>query len=108
MQEMPTSYEQPRCLSELVEYQEGSVVSRQLMKSEGGNITLFAFDRGEGLTEHSSPFDALVYVVEGEAEVTVSGKEHRLAEGDMILMPAGAPHALKAPSSFKMLLIMVK
>lgn len=78
------------------------------MKSEGGNVTLFAFDRGEGLTEHTSPFDALVYVVDGEAEVTVSGVASTLREGDMILMPANEPHALKAPSRFKMLLIMIK
>ena len=95
-------------IAELVDYQEGSVVSRQLMKGEGGNVTLFAFDAGEGLTEHTSPFDALVVVLDGEAEVTVSGVVSRLRPGDMILMPANAPHALKAPSRFKILLIMVK
>ena len=95
-------------IAELVDYQEGSVVSRQLMKGEGGNVTLFAFDAGEGLTEHTSPFDALVVVLVGEAEVTVSGVASRLRPGDMILMPANAPHALKAPSRFKMLLIMLK
>ena len=97
-----------RRLADLIAYQDGSVVSRQVMKSEGGNVTLFAFDRGEGLTEHTSPFDALVYVLDGEAEVTVSGVASTLREGDMILMPANAPHALKAPSRFKMLLVMVK
>ena len=99
---------QVRRMAGLVDYQEGSVVSRQVMKGEGGNVTLFAFDRGQGLTEHTSPFDALVYVLDGEAEVTVSGAPSRLREGDMILMPANAPHALKAPSHFKMLLAMIK
>jgi quercetin dioxygenase-like cupin family protein len=99
---------QARRMADLIDYQEGSVVSRQVMKNEGGNVTLFAFDRGEGLTEHTSPFDALVYVVDGEAEVTVSGVASTLREGDMILTPANEPHALKAPSRFKMLLIMVK
>jgi len=99
---------QARRMADLVAYQEGSVVSRQVMKGEGGNVTLFAFDRGEGLTEHTSPFAALVYVLDGEAEVTVSGVASTLREGDVIVMPANAPHALKAPSRFKMLLIMVK
>jgi quercetin dioxygenase-like cupin family protein len=99
---------QVRRMADLIDYQEGSVVSRQVMKGDGGNVTLFAFDRGEGLTEHTSPFDALVYVLDGESEVTVSGVASRLREGDMILMPANAPHALKAPSRFKMLLIMIK
>lgn len=99
---------QARRMADLIDYQEGSVVSRQVMKGEGGNVTLFAFDRGEGLTEHTSPFDALVCVVDGEAEVTVSGLASTLREGDMILMPANQPHALKAPSRFKMLLVMVK
>jgi quercetin dioxygenase-like cupin family protein len=95
-------------MADLIAYQEGSVVSRQVMNGQGGNVTLFAFDRGEGLTEHTSPFDALVYVLDGEAEVMVSGVASHLREGDMILMPANAPHALKAPSPFKMLLIMVR
>jgi len=95
-------------MADLIDYQEGSVVSRQLTKGDGGNVTLFAFDAGEGLTEHTSPFDALAFVVDGEAEVAISGVASRLREGDMILMPANEPHALKAPSRFKMLLIMVK
>jgi quercetin dioxygenase-like cupin family protein len=112
-QEEPTEQErsltrQVKRMAELIDYQEGSVVSRQIMKGDGGNVTLFAFEEGEGLTEHTSPFDALVLVLDGEAEVTVSGKPSRLHEGDMILMPANAPHALKAPSRFKMLLIMIK
>lgn len=99
---------QVRRMAELIDYQEGSVVSRQLIKAGGGNVTVFAFDAGEGLTEHTSPFDALVYVLDGEAEVSISGKPSRLQAGDMILMPANEPHALKAPSRFKMLLIMIK
>jgi quercetin dioxygenase-like cupin family protein len=99
---------QVRRMTDLIDYQEGSVVSRQVMKGDGGNVTLFAFDRGEGLTEHTSPFDALVYVLDGESEVTVSGVASRLREGDMILMPANAPHDLKTPSRFKMLLVMIK
>jgi quercetin dioxygenase-like cupin family protein len=99
---------QVRRLAELIDYQEGSVVSRQLLKGDGGNVTLFAFDREEGLTEHTSPFDALVYVLDGEAEVVISGFASRLREGEMIVMPANEPHALKAPSPFKMLLVMVK
>ena len=94
--------------AELIDYQEGSVVSRQITKGKGGNVTIFAFDKGEGLTEHTSPFDALVFLLDGEAEVTASGKASRLREGDMLLMPADAPHSLKAPSRFKMLLIMIK
>ena len=99
---------QVRRMTDLIDYQEGSVVSRQVMKGEGGNVTLFAFDEGEGLTEHTSPFDALVYVLDGEAEVALSGVTSHVREGDMILMPANAPHALKSPSRFKMLLIMIK
>jgi quercetin dioxygenase-like cupin family protein len=99
---------QAKRMADLIDYQGGSVVSRQVMKGEGGNVTLFAFDRGEGLTEHTSPLDALVYVLDGEAEVAISGKVSRLREGDMILMPANESHALKAPSRFKMLLIMIK
>ena len=99
---------QVRRLADLVDYQEGSVVSRQVLKTGGGNVTLFAFDQGEGLTEHTSPFDALVCVLDGEAEVAISGRPSRLREGDMILMPANEPHALKAPSRFKMLLVMIK
>jgi quercetin dioxygenase-like cupin family protein len=99
---------QVRRLAELIDYQESSVVSRQVMKGDGGNVTLFAFDRDEGLTEHTSPFDALVYVLDGEAEVVISGFASRLREGEMIVMPANEPHALKAPSRFKMLLVMVR
>jgi quercetin dioxygenase-like cupin family protein len=94
--------------AELIDYQEGSVVSRQLVKGDGGNVTLFAFDAGEGLTEHTSPLDAMLYVLDGEVEVAISGQPSRLHAGEMIVMPANEPHALKALTRFKMLLIMIK
>jgi quercetin dioxygenase-like cupin family protein len=84
------------------------VVSRTIIDRETGTITLFAFDEGEGLSEHTVPFDALVYLVDGEAEVTIAGKPTVLREGEMILMPAGKPHALRAVKRFKMLLVMVR
>ncbi len=95
-------------LSGLVNYQEGTVVSRTIIKKETGTITLFAFDKGEGLSEHTAPFDALVYIVEGEAEIIISGKSNIAKSGEMIIMPAGEPHALKAKEKFKMLLVMIK
>lgn len=95
-------------LSDLVNYQEGSVVSRTVINQKTGTVTLFAFDKGEGLSEHTAPFDAMVYIIEGESEVTISGKPFHLKEGDMIIMPANQPHALKAVTKFKMLLVMIK
>jgi len=95
-------------LSDLVEYQEGSVVSRTIVKKNTGTITLFAFDEGQGLSEHSAPFDALVYILDGEAEVVISGKPFHLKTGEMIIMPANDPHALKALKKFKMMLIMIR
>jgi quercetin dioxygenase-like cupin family protein len=95
-------------LAALVEYQTGSVVSRQITKSEAGNVTLFAFDEGQELSEHTAPFDALVHVLDGQAEVRISGKPFALSSGDAILMPANEPHALKAIKRFKMLLTMVR
>ena len=95
-------------LAELVNYQEGSVVSRQVTKADAGNVTLFAFDVEQGLSEHTAPFDALVHVIEGEAEVTISGQPFRLNAGDAIIMPANEPHALKAIQKFKMLLTMIR
>jgi quercetin dioxygenase-like cupin family protein len=95
-------------LAEMVSYQEGSVVSRQITKADAGNVTLFAFDTGQELSEHTAPFDALVHVLEGEAEVRVSGKPHQLKAGDAILMPANEPHAVKAGTKFKMLLTMIR
>ena len=95
-------------LRELLDYQEASVVSRTLIKKTAGTVTLFAFDKGEGLSEHTAPFDALVHLLDGEAEITISGKPHRLTEGQMIIMPANEPHALMALSRFKMMLVMIK
>jgi quercetin dioxygenase-like cupin family protein len=92
----------------LVNYQEGSVVSRVILKREKGNVTVFAFDDGQVLSEHTSPFDALVQVIEGEAEVTVVGKPIKLRSGDIVLLPAGKPHAVKATTRFKMVLTMVR
>ncbi len=94
-------------LANLVNYQEGSVVSRTLIDKKAGTVTLFAFDADQGLSEHTAPFDALVYVFDGEAEVTISGKPIRLKSGQLTLMPAGKTHSLKALSRFKMMLIMV-
>ncbi len=95
-------------LAELVTYQEGSIVSRQITKSDAGNVTLFAFDAGQELSEHSAPFDALVHILEGSAEVRISGRPFDLSAGEAIVLPAGEPHALKAAKRFKMLLTMVR
>jgi len=95
-------------LSEMIAYQEGSVVSRQITKSDGGNVTLFAFDQEQGLSEHTAPFDALVHVLEGEGQVVIAGKPFDLKSGDAIIMPANEPHALKATRRFKMLLTMMR
>ncbi len=94
--------------SDLLNYQQGAVVSKVLLKKKSGNITVFAFSKGEGLSEHIAPFDAFVHVIDGEAEVTVSGKPHMLNGGEAIIMPANEPHALKAVSDFRMLLVMLK
>lgn len=95
-------------LTDLVNYQKGSVVSRTIIDKTAGTVTLFAFDQGQGLSEHTAPFDALVYLLEGAVEITISGKVHRLKEGETIMLPANHPHALKALSKFKMLLIMIR
>ena len=95
-------------LSSLVAFQSGSIVSREIIKKSVGTVTLFAFDEGQGLSEHTAPFDAMVQAIEGEVEITISGKSHVLKEGDMIVMPAGEPHALKALKKFKMLLVMIR
>jgi quercetin dioxygenase-like cupin family protein len=95
-------------LAQLVDYQEGSVVSRTIVDKKGGTVTLFAFDEAEGLSEHTVPFDALVYLVDGEAEVTISGKPMSLKEGEMVVMPANKPHALRAVKRFKMVLVMIR
>ena len=92
----------------LVEYQKGAVVSREIIQKKSGTVTLFAFDEGQGLSEHTAPFDALVYILEGEAEITISGKSHLLKGGEMIIMPAKEPHGLKALKAYKMLLVMIR
>ena len=89
-------------------YQDAAVVSRQITKTDAGNITLFAFDKDQGLSEHTAPFDALVYILEGAAQVIISGKPFDLKMGDAIIMPANEPHALKATRRFKMLLTMIR
>lgn len=95
-------------MSDLAAYQEGSVVSRQITKSDAGNVTLFAFDEGQELSEHTAPYDALVHILDGEAEVRISGVPHTLSAGDALIMPADAPHALRAVTRFKMLLTMIR
>ena len=95
-------------MADLVAYQDGSVVSRIILKKGTGNVTVFAFDRGQGLSEHTTPFDALVHVLDGAAEITVGGTPHHLRAGEMILMPASVPHALKAHERFKMALTMIR
>lgn len=95
-------------LADLVDYQGESVVSRQIIKGNTGSVTLFAFDEGQGLSEHTTPFDALVQLIDGEAEITVAGKPLRLMEGDVVLMPANEPHAVRALRRFKMLLTMIR
>ncbi len=95
-------------LREMIAYQEGSVVSKTIIDKQTGTVTLFAFGKGEGLSEHTAPFDAMVYIIDGQAKVTISGKQNRLEAGEMIIMPANEPHALKALEQFKMMLVMIK
>ena len=95
-------------LASLVAYQEGSVVSRTLVDDRAGTVTLFAFDEGQSLSEHTAPYNALLHVLDGEALVTIAGNESRVAAGEAILLPAGQPHAVRAPRRFKMLLTMVR
>ncbi len=95
-------------LKDLAAYQDHSVVSREIIKKPAGTVTVFAFDEGEGLSEHTAPFDALVHVIEGTAQISIDGTPHSVQEGEMIIMPAGRPHALKAETRFKMLLVLVR
>lgn len=92
----------------MVDYQEGTVVSRSLIDKKSGTVTLFAFAKGEGLSEHTAPFDALVYVLDGDVQITISGKPFRVKAGEMLVMPAHEPHALNAITDFKMLLTMIR
>jgi quercetin dioxygenase-like cupin family protein len=95
-------------LAEMAAYQEGSIVSRQITKAETGNVTLFAFDAGQELSEHTAPFDALVHILDGEAEIAIAGQNFRVRAGEGIILPAGQPHAVKATQKFKMLLTMIR
>ncbi len=97
-----------RNLKEMLQYQEKAVVSRMLLKNPAGNVTLFAFDGNEGLSEHTAPYDALVVAVEGCAEIPIGGVSHTLGEGDSLLLPANVPHAVNPMGGFKMLLIMIR
>ena len=93
---------------ELINYQESSVVSRTLINKNTGTVTLFAFDKDQGLSQHTAPYDAMVYLIDGQAEIIIAGKSHEVREGEILIMPANKPHSLKAVSKFKMLLIMIK
>jgi quercetin dioxygenase-like cupin family protein len=95
-------------LSDLLKYQTEAVVSREIIKKDAGTVTLFAFDKGQGLSEHTAPFDAMVYIVDGSANIRIEKKSHIVKKGQIIIMPANKPHALKAIQTFKMLLIMIK
>ena len=95
-------------LASLVDYQTGSVVSKTLIKKQTGTITLFAFDAGEGLSEHTAPYDAFVNILDGKVEITISGNPFHLSQGQMIIMPANEPHALRAVTKFKMMLVMIR
>ena len=95
-------------LEQFVDYANGSVVSKTLLKKDTGNITLFAFDSGQGLSEHTAPFDAVVYILDGRVEITISGRAQSVEAGEMIVMPARQSHALMAKEPFKMLLVMIR
>ena len=95
-------------LADFINYQDGAVVSRELLNKNGGTITVFAFDEGEGLSEHTVPFEVLAYIIDGEAEIKIAGVSHKLQSGEMIVMPNGKPHIVKALKKFKMLLVMIK
>ena len=94
--------------ADLIEYQDGSVVSREIIKKDTGTVTIFAFDKGEGLSEHMAPFDAMVQIIDGKAEITISGNKNILETGEMIIMPANEPHALTALEKYKMVLTMIR
>lgn len=95
-------------LKDLAQYQNRSVVSREIIQKPTGTMTVFAFDKGEGLSEHTAPFDAAVYILEGEAEIRIDGKPYSVKEGEMIIMPAHKPHALRAVTRYKMLLVLIR
>ena len=95
-------------MADLAGYQEGAVVSRTIVEKKTGTVTLFAFDQGQGLSEHTAPYDAMVYILDGEAEITISGRPVRVTQGEMAIMPASEPHSVRAITSFKMLLTMIR
>lgn len=98
----------PLALADLASYQSGAIVSREIVNRPAGTVTVFAFDKDEGLSEHTAPFDAMVYILDGEAKISISGRPHTVKKGGIIIMPANKPHALKATKRFKMLLVMIK
>ncbi|MDD5440481.1 MAG: cupin domain-containing protein [Candidatus Omnitrophica bacterium] len=95
-------------LSRFVSYQAGSVVSREIIRRDVGTITVFAFDKGQGLSEHTAPFDAFIYIVDGEASIMINGDLHTVKSGEFIIMPANKPHAVRAVKKFKMMLVMIR
>ncbi len=95
-------------LAELTKYQSGAIVSREVLRKPTGTVTAFAFDAGQALSEHTAPFDALICVLDGEAEMQIAGKKHQVEAGQMIILPAHKPHAVKAVTRFKMLLVMIR
>jgi len=107
-EQIETTSAKVESLGELLEYQDSSIVSRVLLKNKGGTVTLFAFDVGEGLSEHTAPFEALVFVIDGEAEVEIAGRAYTVRTGETITLPANIPHAVKAATRFKMLLTMIR
>lgn len=98
----------PNSIGKLIDYQTGSVVSKTIIKQSAGTVTLFAFDKGEGLSEHTTPFDALIYIIDGEAEITIDRQLNVVKKDELLIMPANKPHALKAKEKFKMMLVMIK
>ncbi len=107
-EELRETPENVHSLADMVAYQDGAVVSRTILDRKTGTVTLFAFDKGQGLSEHTAPFDALVQVLDGDGSVTISGHEHRVIAGEMIVMPANEPHSLHAVAAFKMMLVMIR
>jgi len=104
----PVKTDEVKQLVDLLQYQDDSIVSRVLLKNKGGTVTLFAFDEGEGLSEHTAPFDALVVVLDGKADIEIAGESFVVRQGETITLPANRPHAVKATAKFKMLLIMIR
>ena len=104
----PNKEPEVKKLSSIVNYQEGTIVSTTIITKEAGTVTIFAFDKEQGLSEHTAPFDAMIIILDGDAEITISKKPYQLTTGDSIIMPANEPHAVQAITSFKMILIMIK